>query len=96
MSVISDSDRDDDSDGITNKDEEAKGTNPFTPDTDGDGISDENEISLGTDPLNPDSDNDGVSDGYELMAGLDRRKNGLTVQQWTVKGYSVSKKPAET
>ena len=71
MSVISDSDRDDDSDGITNKDEEAKGTNPFTPDTDGDGISDENEISLGTDPLNPDSDNDGVSDGYELMAGLD-------------------------
>ena len=70
MMVISGDELDDDFDGLSNKEEETRGTNPLTPDSDGDGISDDNELTLGTDPNNADSDGDGIPDGYELMAGL--------------------------
>lgn len=45
----------DDSDGdrLTDADEAAVGTDPYTPDTDGDGYYDGDEVNLGTDPFDP-------------------------------------------
>ena len=62
---------DSDSDGVTDTDEEALGTDPNNPDTDGDGIADGEEIYLGTDPLDPDTDDDGLSDGVEKLLVTD-------------------------
>jgi|GEM_PF-3693208 len=50
-----DGDGDLDGDGITNREEYIKGTNPLQIDTDGDGWSDYDEITQGFDPLDPDS-----------------------------------------
>ena len=40
MMVISGDELDDDFDGLSNKEEETRGTNPLTPDSDGDGMPD--------------------------------------------------------
>lgn len=61
---------DDDNDGLSNKDEDAIGTDSNNPDTDGDGLLDGEEIGLAAgsgcpDPLNADSDGDGVIDGID-------------------------------
>lgn len=48
--------KDSDGDGLTDDEEMALGTNPYSPDSDGDGISDSIEKGSGTDPLNA-SDN---------------------------------------
>jgi uncharacterized repeat protein (TIGR02543 family) len=60
-----------DSDGLTNQEEYALGTNPKNADTDGDGVSDGDEVhgSPATNPLNPDTDGDGYTDGQERDAG---------------------------
>ncbi|MCL4210089.1 MAG: hypothetical protein KJZ68_05455, partial [Phycisphaerales bacterium] len=64
---------DTDSDGLTDADEIALGTDPNKPDTDGDGLLDGTEVEMaianGTncpDPLSPDSDGDGLTDGAEV------------------------------
>lgn len=58
---------DDDGDGLTNVDEEQRGTDPQNPDTDEDGLRDGTEVNrIGTDPLNPDTDDDGLRDGAEV------------------------------
>ena len=44
-----------DGDGLSNRDEYLRGTNPWREDTDGDGISDKLEILAGSDPLRADS-----------------------------------------
>ncbi|MGV3007149.1 PBECR4 domain-containing protein [Streptococcus pluranimalium] len=44
--------KDSDGDGLTDDEEMALGTNPYSPDSDGDGISDSIEKGSGTDPLN--------------------------------------------
>ena len=44
-----------DSDGLSNAQERAYGTNPHAADTDGDGVSDGSEVSSGTDPSEPGS-----------------------------------------
>ncbi|MEO5913882.1 MAG: hypothetical protein ABIS50_06590 [Luteolibacter sp.] len=44
-----------DGDGISNGDEQAKGTNPSNPDSDGDGANDDDEIKSGHDPLSNES-----------------------------------------
>ncbi|MXQ48816.1 DUF3991 domain-containing protein [Streptococcus pneumoniae] len=49
--------KDSDGDGLTDDEEMALGTNPYSPDSDGDGISDSIEKASGTDPTNA-SDND--------------------------------------
>lgn len=49
--------KDSDGDGLTDDEEMALGTNPYSPDSDGDGISDNIEKASGTDPTNA-SDND--------------------------------------
>ncbi|MCO4477238.1 hypothetical protein Si134_01763 [Streptococcus infantarius subsp. infantarius] len=45
--------KDSDGDGLTNDEEIALGTNPYSPDTDGDGILDSVEKASGTDATNP-------------------------------------------
>ena len=64
-------DSDSDSDGLTNKQEKALGTDPNSADTDGDGLSDQTEVNGGTDPLLADSDGDGLTDSEELENGTD-------------------------
>lgn len=54
---------DSDSDGLTDSDEEARGTNPGVFDSDGDGLGDGDEVFVyGTNPLDPDTDGDGTAD----------------------------------
>lgn len=60
--------RDRDSDGLTNQQEERYGTNPDMSDSDGDGLQDGTEIMMShTNPLLPDTDGDGLLDGEEVQ-----------------------------
>jgi len=61
---------DSDSDGLTDDQEKALGTNPYNVDTDNDGLFDKEEIdNYHTNPLNPDTDGDGYLDGEEVKSG---------------------------
>ncbi|TVX75750.1 hypothetical protein FPP74_12105, partial [Corynebacterium sp. NML180780] len=70
--VVKDATADSDNDGLTDKEEAEKGTDPKKVDTDGDGLSDKEEVDGSknngepTDPTNADSDKDGVNDGDEV------------------------------
>jgi hypothetical protein len=66
---------DNDSDGLSNVDEDGAGTDPNNPDTDGDGMLDGREADHGTNPVDPDSDDDGIPDGWEADNGLDPLKD---------------------
>lgn len=67
--------KDEDNDGIINKDEEKYKTDPYSADTDKDGLTDYYEINVSkTDPLKKDTDNDGISDGDEIELKLDPLK----------------------
>ncbi|MCK5850271.1 MAG: OmpA family protein [Kiritimatiellae bacterium] len=58
---------DTDHDGLSDKDEERLGTDPYHPDSDRDGLKDGPEVhTYQTDPLNHDSDWDGLKDGPEV------------------------------
>lgn len=58
---------DSDGDNLSDADEAAAGSNPYSPDSDGDGITDADEVNLtGTDPTSSDSDGDGISDYNEF------------------------------
>ena len=68
-----------DTDGLTNLQEQARGSDPTKNDTDGDGLSDFaetntgffiNATSTGTDPAKADTDGDGLSDGVETNTRL--------------------------
>ena len=80
-------DGDPDVDGLSNLEEQSRGTDPQSDDTDNDGFSDAVEdgggefISLtqtGTNPLNADTDGDGLSDGVEnpLLDFVDANQPG--------------------
>ncbi|WP_083317094.1 hypothetical protein, partial [Corynebacterium sp. HMSC071B10] len=75
--IVKDAARDSDGDGLTDKEEEAAGTDPNNPDSDGDGLTDKEELDGSknngepTDPNKSDSDGDGVSDKDEIDAGTD-------------------------
>ena len=72
---------DSDSDGLTNIEEQALGTNLNVADTDGDGLSDYEEVKIyHTDPLNPDTDGDGFSDGMEVKSGYNPLGAGKIVK----------------
>jgi outer membrane protein OmpA-like peptidoglycan-associated protein len=59
--------RDNDRDGLMNKEEKELHTDPKNPDTDGDGLTDGEEVlKYKTNPLNGDTDNDGLKDGDEV------------------------------
>ena len=64
--VVKDATADTDGDGLTDKEEAEKGTDPKKADTDGDGLTDKEEVDGSknngqpTDPTNADSDGDGV------------------------------------
>jgi len=59
--------KDRDGDGLLDKDEKARGTNPKMADTDGDGLNDGEEVlTYRTDPLKADSDGDGLGDADEI------------------------------
>jgi hypothetical protein len=57
--------RDQDRDGLGNRDEYRLGTNPRYRDTDNDRLLDGDEVPTGHDPLDRDSDGDGIDDGRE-------------------------------
>lgn len=63
---------DTDSDGLTDCEERAGGTDPAAADSDGDGLTDFEEIvRWATDPNVADTDVDGLDDGEEVALGLD-------------------------
>ena len=62
--------RDDDSDGLTNLEEQTAGSSPLSPDTDSDGIPDAVEVANRTHPDSTDSDGDGISDGTDNCPGV--------------------------
>jgi hypothetical protein len=65
--VALDPNGDEDSDGLTNGDEQQRGTDPTKADTDGDALSDADEVNThGTDPLKADTDEDNMRDDAEL------------------------------
>ncbi|MFK8018571.1 MAG: PQQ-binding-like beta-propeller repeat protein [Pseudomonadales bacterium] len=58
---------DNDTDGLSNRDEYAQGTDPTVADTDGDGLTDGYEVNTSnTLPTEADSDYDGATDGQEV------------------------------
>ena len=70
---------DPDADGLTNLEEFAAGTDPFSADTDGDGMPDGWEVEMGMCPFyagnaHADSDGDGLDDIEECFAGTDARR----------------------
>ena len=75
--LVKDSERDSDGDGLTDKEEAEKGTDPNNADSDGDGLTDKEELDGSknngepTDPNKADSDGDGVNDKDEIDAGTD-------------------------
>lgn len=63
---------DSDSDGLTDAEEKAAGTNINIIDTDNDGLSDYEEVKIyKTNPLSADTDGDGHPDGEEVTNGYD-------------------------
>ena len=72
-----DSGLDTDQDGLTDKEEEALGTNKSETDSDFDGLFDREEVKVyGTNPLNPDTDGDGVKDGDEVANKTNPKGDG--------------------
>jgi hypothetical protein len=71
---LPDGDEDPDSDGLTNRDEQAFGSAPLDADPDGDVLSDYDERRLSTDPADPDTDDDTLLDGVEEAQSLDPTK----------------------
>ncbi len=65
-------DRDSDLDGLSDRQEDALGTDPRLADTDLDGLFDQEEVNVyETDPLDNDTDGDGFLDGEEVKNGYD-------------------------
>ena len=59
-----------DSDGLSNLEEQAAGSDPHVTDTDGDGLSDAQEVNVYTsDPARVDTDGDGLADAEEALLG---------------------------
>lgn len=81
---------DTDSDGLTNLEEDAIGTNPESPDTDGDGLNDRDERHVHkTNPLSPDSDNDALVDADELFIWATNPNNPDTDNDTYLDGTEV-------
>jgi hypothetical protein len=84
--------RDQDRDGLNNKQEFKDGTNPRRADTDGDGLKDGQEVETGNNPKDADTDNNGVDDGEEnagTIASFDPQ-SGMLVINLANNGGTVS------
>ncbi len=69
---FTDSQDDDDRDGIVDTKEKELGLSDSQFDTDRDGLSDYNEVEVyHTDPKKKDTDGDSYADGYEVLNGFD-------------------------
>ena len=62
-------DRDEDGDGVSNREEVTLGTDLYRRDTDGDGLQDDERARYGSDPARADTDGDGLNDGEEVARG---------------------------
>jgi len=72
---------DSDSDGLTDTEESAAGTNINVIDTDNDGLSDYEEVKIyHTNPLSADSDGDSYLDGAEVKGGYDPNGPGKLIK----------------
>ena len=74
--ILTPMDRDTDSDGLLDYEEQELGLDLENPDTDGDGVSDADEVDGGTDPtVAADTDADGFYDDSMMMSVLDMEEN---------------------
>ena len=72
---------DSDSDGLSDAEEKAAGTNINVIDTDNDGLSDYEEVKIyHTNPLSADTDGDGYLDGAEVKSGYNPNGPGKLVK----------------
>jgi hypothetical protein len=71
VTMVTDTDTDQDFDGLSFAQEVGFGSNPGLRDSDEDGLADGDELNNGTNILNADTDSDGMTDGYEVNHGLD-------------------------
>ena len=86
-----DGESDEDGDGLTDREECGKGTDPRKMDTDEDGVSDGNEFRvLGTNPLRTDTDGDGLRDGDDPSPNesTDNDTDGLP-DSWELQFFGV-------
>ncbi|MCO4477772.1 hypothetical protein Si139_00386 [Streptococcus infantarius subsp. infantarius] len=82
--------KDSDGDGLTNDEEIALGTNPYSPDTDGDGILDSVEKASGTDATNPsdtpDSQKEEMNKRDLTLSEMIKAKNTAALNQHLQEG----------
>ncbi len=70
-----DQEEDPDNDALSNAEEYAASTDPYTADTDNDGLLDGEEVNIyDSSPLDIDTDNDGLTDLQEAQAGTSPRR----------------------
>src|SRR4051794_29049472 len=69
--------RDHDHDGLNNKGELRRGTNPGRSDSDRDGLADGAEVKTGNNPRKADTDGDGIKDGAENAGMVESLNNGV-------------------
>lgn len=79
-STDADPDADDDSDGLTNREELAQGTDPDVRDSDSDGFTDASEIHLGTNPVRADDKPDTNQKVFPAIEFLFYAQAGVSYQ----------------
>jgi len=87
--VVAVEDTDADGDSLTDDQEQAIGTNPFSPDSDGNGVPD--DVEVGSDPDQPlDLDGDGVIDALDTDTMVVQDENGQRIAIKTSAGRVTS------
>jgi hypothetical protein len=87
--------RNQDHEGLDNREEFENGTNPRDADTDNDNLTDSQEVEVGDDPNDADTDNDGIEDGDE-NAGTISTFDGTTLTIDLLGGGTLSGQVTES
>lgn len=87
--------RNQDHEGLDNREEFENGTNPRDADTDDDNLTDSQEVEVGDDPNDADTDNDGIEDGEE-NAGTISSFDGTTLTISLLGGGTLSGQVTES
>jgi hypothetical protein len=87
--------RNQDHEGLNNREEFENGTNPRAADTDDDNLTDSQEVEVGDDPNDADTDNDGIEDGDE-NAGTISSFDGTTLTISLLGGGTLSGQVTES